>query len=528
MLIELPEACFLEMKTESLLFTESWTFVANALISAKNVSLQKYPSLLSYLRTGSNVVGKVFLTEFIDDWIMMRVKTDSLSVNVSISDLISTAADAAGALILNSEANFHFFLAEQKMHERCASICNLVNRSMHAPTIMTLTEVMLKISRSFPSERNRICMSLQRNNGADLAALHRIIGEERDPFFACKDASPAAEDVVTLVDCVHSRTRGKVVWEDVTNLKLGKRSFIAKSPSNTIFATELGLWFTCAEDEGDDARCVRARINMNDVQSVQIDGSDSSICAISLLSALDSFGDVSIETATSTVHVALKNSSEAQAFIADLQNKLDLFKKLDEFSRRSAVSRISCISSASTASLYQTQETDVHGTSALSSEITTKSPSANEILQGHRTLKQLEQTISSAQDHSPEKRGAEIHVFSLKYDFVFTSNRQNTFVASDKCWESSHTRLSWRLLFCKFFQFVSHSVSVKRDRHQSETPPVIPDDEPFQQPDHRTRSGLGDELSGIGTRDKKAAHGEHRVLNSSESDFDSTHVGEVF
>ena len=54
-----------------------------------------------YLRTGSNVVGKVFLTEFIDDWIMMRVKTESLSVNVSISDLISTAADAAGALILN-------------------------------------------------------------------------------------------------------------------------------------------------------------------------------------------------------------------------------------------------------------------------------------------------------------------------------------------------------------------------------------------------------------------------------------------
>ena len=70
-----------------------------------------------YLRTGSNVVGKVFLTEFIDDWIMMRVKTDSLSVNVSISDLISTAADAAGALILNSEANFHFFMADQKMQK---------------------------------------------------------------------------------------------------------------------------------------------------------------------------------------------------------------------------------------------------------------------------------------------------------------------------------------------------------------------------------------------------------------------------
>ena len=273
-----------------------------------------------------------------------------------------SGADAAGALVLNSEANFHFFLAEQKMHERCASICNLVNRSMHAPTIMTLAEIMLKISRSFPSERNRICMSLQRNNGADLAVLHRIIGEERDPFLAFKDASPAAVDVVTLVDCVHNRIRGKVVWEDISKVKLGKRSIIVKAPSNTIFATELGIWFTCAEDEGDDARSVRACVNMNDVQSVQIEEGNSSTCAISLLSALDSFGDVSVETATSTVHVILKNPAEAQVFVCDLQNKLDLFKKLDDFARRSAVSKIS-IASATTASLYRSQ--DGHGTAAL-------------------------------------------------------------------------------------------------------------------------------------------------------------------
>jgi hypothetical protein len=41
----------------------------------------------------------------------------------------------------------------------------------------------------------------------------------------------------------------------------------------------------------------------------------------------------------------------------------------------------------------------------------------------------------------------------------------------------------------------------------------------FQRP-NRTPSGLGDELSGLGTRDKKAAYGKHRVLNSSESDSD--------
>jgi hypothetical protein len=288
---------------------------------------------------------------------MMRVKTEQLSVNVSISDLISTAADAAGALVLNSEANFHFFLAEQKMHERCSSICNLVNRSMHAPTIMTLAEVMLKISKAFPSERNRICMSLQRNNGADLSVLHRVIGEERDPFLPFKDASPAAADVVSLVECVHNKIRGKVVWEDISKLKLGKRSITATSPSNTIFVTELGLWFTCTENEDDDARCVRACVNMNDVLSFQIDQVNSSTCAISLNSPLDSFGDVSIETACSTILVVLKNPSEAQNFVSDLQNKLDLFKKLDEFSRRSAVSKIS-VASASTASLYQPKAKD--------------------------------------------------------------------------------------------------------------------------------------------------------------------------
>ena len=86
---------------------------------------------VSLSSSGSNVVGKVFLTEFINDWMMMRVKIEILSVNVQISDLISTAADAAGALILNSEANFHFLLDDQKMQERCAAICNMLRRSMH-------------------------------------------------------------------------------------------------------------------------------------------------------------------------------------------------------------------------------------------------------------------------------------------------------------------------------------------------------------------------------------------------------------
>jgi hypothetical protein len=61
---------------------------------------------VSLSSSGSIVVGKVFLTEFVDDWMMMRVKIENLSVNVQISDLISSAADAAGALILKSEANF--------------------------------------------------------------------------------------------------------------------------------------------------------------------------------------------------------------------------------------------------------------------------------------------------------------------------------------------------------------------------------------------------------------------------------------
>ena len=52
---------------------------------------------------------------------------------------------------------------------------------------------------------------------------------------------------------------------------------------------------------------------MKAVQSVQIDDDNSSTCAISLLSALDSFGDVSIESATSTVRVVLKKQTTGAA-----------------------------------------------------------------------------------------------------------------------------------------------------------------------------------------------------------------------
>jgi hypothetical protein len=273
--------------------------------------------------------------ELFDDWVGIvfsdRVKIECM--RFPIHETVYLVAKLAQKWTFASDRNLRLMLNKNNKLQRVRNVCYMMRTSLHAPTIMTLTEVMLKISRSFPCERDRICTSLQLNNGADLAVLRRIIGEESDPFLAFEDASPAAEDVVKLVDCVRSRIRVKVVWEDVTILKLGKRSVIAKSPSNTIFATELGLWFTCAEDEGDDARCVRACVNMNDVQSVQIDESDSSTCAISLHPALDSFGDASIETATSTVYVVLKNSSEAKTFIDDLQIKLDLFKELGAFAR---------------------------------------------------------------------------------------------------------------------------------------------------------------------------------------------------
>jgi hypothetical protein len=41
----------------------------------------------------------------------------------------SAAANAAGALMLHSEAEFHNFCHTYgKLHERCAAICNLINR----------------------------------------------------------------------------------------------------------------------------------------------------------------------------------------------------------------------------------------------------------------------------------------------------------------------------------------------------------------------------------------------------------------
>jgi len=180
--------------------------------------------------TGADAVGKVFLTEFIDDWIMMRVATKALSVHVRVSVMIAIAADATSALMLNSEANVGIFCAEDpKMHERRAAVCNLISRSMHAPTIMTLAEVMLKISQSFRSVRRQLYISLRCNNiDEDLARLRRVIGYTSGPFLQFKGASPPlAADVVTIVDCVHNGVRGQVVWEDVANLTLGNRSVTA-------------------------------------------------------------------------------------------------------------------------------------------------------------------------------------------------------------------------------------------------------------------------------------------------------------
>jgi hypothetical protein len=154
--------------------------------------------------------------------------------------------------------------------------------------------------------------------------------------------------------------------------------------------------------------------------------------------------------------------------------------------------------------------------------------------------------------------------------FELICSRQSCPISTNQHWETSDTRLNWRLrsLFCLH---ISHKKFIlpldKRDRFQSNTPPVNPRDKVilddfvlfdlnplcytffshfthsqrkqsaavsdsdedsdvrpsklFERP-NRTPSGLdADEISGLGTRDKKATFAKHRLLNSSDSDSDS-------
>jgi len=290
----------------------------------------------------------VLLYEFTDDWIAMRLNIKALSVKVPVSDLIFTAVAAAGTLIMNSEANLKLVLANQKGQEICDAFCNLLCRTMQAPTMETLANLILIIGKTCSSERNRLCTSLEPTIAADMDTLNQLFGKEEDPELEFEICFPSRAEMATLVNYVnrkraenpiqpgyhsmgkkHKKTTaqvsviGHIIWENVSSLKLGTRSVIAKH--NTIYATEMGVWFMIDDA---NANSVQAFVDMADVRSVEIDGRNG---MISLNSALETFGSFTL-----TVAVCFESRAEAQTFVQYLQQKLEIFKLLGEFVRRAA------------------------------------------------------------------------------------------------------------------------------------------------------------------------------------------------
>jgi hypothetical protein len=86
----------------------------------------------------------------------------------------------------------------------------------------------------------------------------------------------------------------------------------------------MGLWFTCKDDN-------IACISMADVLSVAIDDGNSSVCKVTLHSQLVSFGDVTIDSSTSSVLLVLNGPAYASLLVDDLQTKLQSFKELGAF-----------------------------------------------------------------------------------------------------------------------------------------------------------------------------------------------------
>ena len=257
-----------------------------------------------------------------------RLKIEQIDPEVNVISLIWTAASALYSLIAGSDGQlFNVLLTKNSKHERCAAICNMVRRSMHAPTIMALAEVVLKMSRSIPTEmRNWLCTTLHQYSGAALDVLHRVIGDDTFVSIPFHGASPPEVDVMELVQCVHHRDRGKVVWQDVSNLELGERVVHAIFPTNTIFVTELGLWFMCEE--------ARVHIDLKHVLSVQY---LENVCEICFHTEIVSFGDLSVDPAATLVALVLNNPAHAQEFAADLDNKMTLLQNLDIFRLRTGI-----------------------------------------------------------------------------------------------------------------------------------------------------------------------------------------------
>ncbi len=92
--------------------------------------------------------------------------------------MIWIAASAVSNLILNSGIltgiRFVALLNKNEIHERCELICNAINKSMHAPTIMTLIQIVFKILHIFPTEKKRICTSFQKNLGLSPTTLAQV------------------------------------------------------------------------------------------------------------------------------------------------------------------------------------------------------------------------------------------------------------------------------------------------------------------------------------------------------------------
>ena len=278
----------------------------------------------------------------------MRLNIKALSVKVPVSDLIFTAVAAAGTLIMNSEANLKLVLVKQKGQDICAAFCNLLCRTMQAPTMETLANLILIIGKTCSSKRNRLCTSLEPTIDADMDTLNQLFGKEKDPELEFENCFPSKAEMATLVHYVHQkraedsiqsdthsngkkkkaqvRVIGHIIWENVSSLKLGTRSVIAKS--TTIYATEMGVWLMFDDA---NANSVQAFVDMADVRTVEIDVRNQKAGMISLNSALEFFGGFTL-----TVLVCFESGSEAQTFVQYLQQKLGIFKNLGEFVRRAA------------------------------------------------------------------------------------------------------------------------------------------------------------------------------------------------
>ena len=254
---------------------------------------------------GADVVVQKFVPAFMDDLVSRKFEEVMLSETISVSMLVHKAVCFLQNALMQCEARAMQFFASGETKTKCAAICRLATKSMHAPTIVSTVDI-------------SVCIATRDTTLAHILYLEYLDSIDQRKASELKGCLLSNEDssvsVVKLLSLLHNRKNSKFVYENV-DISCRNES-LNLSPPNTIFVSEMSMiLYHRNQDENIEA----VLLDLADISApIVIDV--STVCFVQF-----------------ELQISFQSRAEAQAFVSALQRKRKLFVELDERSRRAAI-----------------------------------------------------------------------------------------------------------------------------------------------------------------------------------------------